>query len=65
MRHVFDFIVIIKNDAVKTGHAEVFVEHVAGENVGGGQLFQAIAIIDDGLGFLFDAGFLHEQIQRF
>ena len=65
MRHVLDFIVIVKDDAVKTGHAEVFVQHVAGENVGSGQLFQAIAIIDDGLGFLFGRGFLHEQVQRF
>ena len=62
--HVFDFVVVVENHAAEAGHAEVFVEHVAGEDVGRGQLFEGEAVVDDRRRFFFGSGLLHEEVER-
>ena len=62
--HVFDFVVIVENHAAEAGHAEIFIEHVAGENIGRSQLFERIAVIDHRRRFFGRLGFLHKHIQR-
>ena len=53
IRHVFDFVVVIKHHASVTGDAKVLPQHVAGENVGlsqfanGAAVFLATAIDKD------------------
>ena len=41
---VFDLIVIVKHDAAMTRHAEVFIQHIARENIRPDQFFNRIAV---------------------
>jgi predicted RNA-binding protein with RPS1 domain len=46
---VLDFIVIVKNDALMTGHAKVFIQHVARKNIRRHQLLDGVAVLDIGV----------------
>ena len=46
---VFDFVVVVEHHAAVLGHAEIFVEHVAGENIHAHHVLDRIAIFEDGV----------------
>ena len=62
--HVFDFVVVVENHAAEAGHTEVFVEHVAGEDVGRSQLFQGETVVDDRRRLFLRIGLLHKEVER-
>src|SRR5450830_2064445 len=45
VRHILDFIVIIKHDAPLAGDAEILVQHIAGKNIRRHQLLDGIAVL--------------------
>ena len=42
---VFDFVVVVKNDLVVTGDAEVLPEHVTRKNIGRDQILDGVAVL--------------------
>ena len=52
--HVFDFVVVVEDDAAVAGHAEVLPQHVAGEDVGLGEFADGAAVFADGVFQAFD-----------
>src|SRR5450830_19473 len=66
---VLDFIVIVKNDTLMTGHAKVFIQHVARKNIRSHQLLDGVAVLDDGVFHQVSAAFLfgiaQPHVQRY
>ena len=44
-RHALDFVVVIEHDAAQARDAEILVQHVAGEDIGRGQLPDRVAVL--------------------
>src|SRR5690606_6590717 len=63
-RHALDFVVVVEDHAAQAGDAEVLVQHVAGEDVGGGQVADGLAVLLHG-GFQGGVGGAgQEDVQR-
>jgi len=62
--HVTDFVVIIKDHPAVARHAEVFKQHIAGENIGGGKLADGIAILLHRVAQLLAFHLLEPEIER-
>ncbi len=64
LRHVADFIVVVEHHAPVTGDAEVLKQHIAGENIGGGQLTNRVAVLFNCIAQLLTFDLLQPDIQR-
>ena len=62
--HVANFVVVVEHHPPVARHAEVLEQHVAGEDIGGGQLLDGIAVLFDRIAHLLVVGLLQIQVQR-
>ena len=61
---VLDLVVVVEHHVVVAGHAEVLPQHVAGEDVGAGQLADRVTVLDHGVLGLGLAGAVEVDVQR-
>ncbi len=64
LRHVANFIVVVEHHAPVASHAEVLKQHIAGENIGSGQLTNGIAVLFNCIAQLLAFDLLQPDIQR-
>ncbi len=64
LRHIANFVVVIEHHAPVAGHAKVLKQHIAGKNIGGGQLTNRVAVLFNGIAQLLAFDLLQPDIQR-
>lgn len=62
--HRADFIIVVKHHAAMARHAEVFKQHIAGEDIGRRQLTNRITVLLNGVLALFRRRLHQPQVKR-